>query len=110
MGVLAGISRVPGNTVQRSAVWSRAPGARGVFPFGFGRQAVPIAVLPGVEALQKLLNVVPRHSLHGPVRETFEVAGIGAHHRFPHGLRDLVLSDLESPGDAHAVRGSLSVV
>src|SRR5207237_7664405 len=79
-------------------------GATRVFPLGFSRQPVSVAVIVRVQSADDLLNIIPRHLLDGPPVAA-EVAGAVSHHGLPLGLRDFILSHFKWLTDADAVGG-----
>src|SRR5437870_380457 len=68
-----------------------------------------ISTLPAVQLCQKVLTIVPAHSLNWTVR-TLEVGRIAAHHGLPLRLCHFISSKFKPVRDPHAVRRFLAVI
>src|SRR6266478_403448 len=102
MDFLIRVTPVPGQPLKIICVLGRGARAAGVFPFGFGRQAVGISIVGLIQTRDKLLRVVPGNELHRKII-AFEVRMLAAHDGFPFTLRHFVTSEEEIPANAYAV-------
>jgi hypothetical protein len=93
----------PCNVNQRAVAAGIISGARGVFPFRFGREAIMVSVLFVIEGFAKLLRVFPAHAFDGKIRAP-GIARIGGHHRFILGLRHLEFAQLKRPSNRNLMQ------